>query len=242
VTPVTIVKMCGMTRAQDVAHAAALGVGYVGCVFVPGPRQRTASQAATVFEPLEPLSPGRGPLRAGVFGSTAPRDVVDVVAATRLDVVQLHGDPTVADVVALRSDTRAEIWAVLRCRDGRLPASAGRLWDAGDALLLDAHVPGALGGTGVPLPWARLADQMAALRSTHPGRSRLVLAGGLTPENVGRAIELLHPDIVDVSSGVESAPGIKDHARMRAFVDAVAAAARPPSTVLADPFFSDPHP
>jgi phosphoribosylanthranilate isomerase len=89
-----------------------------------------------------------------------------------------------------------------------------------DALVLDAKVPGQLGGTGVALDWAALANDVSAWRAAHPG-VRLVLAGGLTPENVQRAIGLLGPDVVDVSSGVESAPGIKDPERLQAFVDAV---------------------
>jgi len=90
---------------------------------------------------------------------------------------------------------------------------------AADAVVLDARVPGRLGGTGVALEWARLRDAVDRLRE---GRV-LVLAGGLTPDNVAAAADVLAPDVVDVSSGVERAPGIKDHARMCAF----AAAARP---------------
>jgi len=85
---------------------------------------------------------------------------------------------------------------------------------------LDAHVPGKLGGTGVTLPWAMLIERLQPLRSR---AAKLVLAGGLRPENVASAIRVLQPDVVDVSSGVETAPGIKDHARMRAFRDAVRA-------------------
>jgi phosphoribosylanthranilate isomerase len=87
--------------------------------------------------------------------------------------------------------------------------------------VLDAYVPGALGGTGTTIPWADIAVQVQGMRDR--GRKPLVLAGGLRPENVATAIAALAPDVVDVSSGVESAPGIKDHARMRAFRDAVRA-------------------
>jgi phosphoribosylanthranilate isomerase len=95
------------------------------------------------------------------------------------------------------------------------------LWAAADALLLDAHVPGKLGGTGTTLPWRTMAADLRELRAAAGPESRLVLAGGLTPDNVGEAILLLRPDVVDVSSGVERAPGIKDHDRMHAFADAV---------------------
>jgi phosphoribosylanthranilate isomerase len=86
-----------------------------------------------------------------------------------------------------------------------------------DAVVLDAKVPGRLGGTGTAFDWEGVARALDRDR----GRGRIVLAGGLNPENVSRAVRIVAPDIVDVSSGVESAPGIKDHARMRAFGDAV---------------------
>jgi phosphoribosylanthranilate isomerase len=91
------------------------------------------------------------------------------------------------------------------------------LLEVGDGLLLDALVPGALGGSGVTIPWAAVSEKLDELRGPKP----IVLAGGLRPDNVGEAIVALAPDVVDVSSGVESAPGIKDHARMLAFRDAV---------------------
>jgi phosphoribosylanthranilate isomerase len=94
-----------------------------------------------------------------------------------------------------------------------VPDSAAELFGVADAVVLDARVPGALGGTGVPIQWARIAGVIAGIRA----RGRLVLAGGLSPGNVEEAVAALHPDIVDVSSGVESASGVKDHARMRAF-------------------------
>jgi phosphoribosylanthranilate isomerase len=91
------------------------------------------------------------------------------------------------------------------------------LFSAADAVVLDAAVDGRLGGTGVPLPWATVARALDGVRGSAP----LVLAGGLRAENVGLAIEALAPDVVDVSSGVEAAPGVKDHERMRRFAEAV---------------------
>jgi phosphoribosylanthranilate isomerase len=212
-----------MVRAVDLAHAVALGVRYVGCVFAAGPRQRTLEEAAELFSGL----PNRaGPRPAGVFGSNDP---VELEAATRvvgLDILQLHGDPDAADVSAVRAALHREVWAVVRCDGGRLPAHVAALWEVADAVLLDAHVLGRLGGTGLTLPWRALADDVYRSRALarHPGR--LVVAGGLTPDNVGDAIAALRPDVVDTSSGVESTPGIKDLARMTAFVEAVAAADR----------------
>jgi phosphoribosylanthranilate isomerase len=97
-----------------------------------------------------------------------------------------------------------------------VPAEAAALIAVADAVVLDAKVPGRLGGTGTAFDWEGVARALDRDR----GRGRIVLAGGLNPENVSRAVHIVAPDIVDVSSGVESAPGIKDHARMRAFGDA----------------------
>jgi phosphoribosylanthranilate isomerase len=102
-------------------------------------------------------------------------------------------------------------------RGAALPPHAAELFATADAVLLDPRVAGALGGTGTTLDWDALADAVAAVRGSVP----LVLAGGLTPENVARAAATLAPAVVDVSSGVESAPGVKDPARMTAFVAAV---------------------
>lgn len=205
------VKFCGLRRSEDAATAVELGAGYVGVIFAGGPRQ------VTVDEALRILSPARGRARAvGVFGAVAPDAIVRIVSQASLDVIQLAADPDVEMVDIVRSLTNAEVWAAVRCAS-TLPPSADALFSHADAVLLDARVEGQLGGTGRQLPWNDLAPTVARARS---GR-RLVLAGGLTPENVRRAVEALAPDVVDVSSGVESAPGIKDHERMRAFVAAI---------------------
>ena len=120
----------------------------------------------------------------------------------------------------VRAATGAEVWAVVRTADGALPDGVEELCAAADALLIDAHVPGQLGGSGVQVPWDRLGESLDAL-DYHP---RIVLAGGLTPENVAEAIDLVAPNVVDVSSGVEASTGVKAHARIRAFVAAVRSA------------------
>jgi phosphoribosylanthranilate isomerase len=119
----------------------------------------------------------------------------------------------------VRAATGAEIWAVVRTADGLLPDDVSELGDAADALLIDALAPGYLGGSGVTIRWDQLGESLDALDS-HP---RIILAGGLTPENVAEAIDYVAPSVVDVSSGVESSPGIKDHARIRAFISAARA-------------------
>lgn len=234
----TEVKLCGMTRPEDVECAVTLGVRYVGCVFAGGPRNQTMARAISLFDATGAPPPGR----VGVFASIGAPALAAAAEGLRLEAVQMHDDPSREAVSMLRREPgfAAEIWAVLRCRPGEaLPSDAADLWLAADALVLDARVAGQLGGTGAALSWSDLADTVTRLRA-HSARSRLVLAGGLTPDNVGDAIAALRPDVVNVSSGVESAPGRKDPARMRAFVEAVSAADRlvrsaPPSTLHPHP-------
>ena len=216
----TLVKLCGMTRAEDVAAAADAGADYVGVIFAGGPRHLDPAQA------IEVLAPARGRLPViGVFGADAPGRIADVARAASLDGVQLHGDPSPADVDALRRLFDGMVWAVCRVRDAVLPAHAGALFTTADAVVLDAHADAALGGTGRVLPWD---DVEAAVRPLRRGRAVLVLAGGLRAANVAMAVGALAPDIVDVSSGIESAPGRKDHGQMRAFIDAARTAAPAP--------------
>ena len=208
------VKFCGITRAEDAAEAARLGASYVGAIFAGGPRQVQPARAADNFGGLP-----AGVRRVGVFGPARAAEIAQIARSARLDVVQLHADPDVEDVRAVRRLVDAAVWAVLRIDEATLPDAATRLAETADALLLDAKVTGALGGTGHSLAWGALAESVASLRERVS--CTIVLAGGLAPENVGRAIEALQPDAVDVSSGVERAPGIKDHERMRAFMEAV---------------------
>lgn len=210
-----------MTRPGDAVLAAALGVRYVGCVLAGGPRHRTGSEAALVFSGLDRAT---GPRRAGVFPRLDAATMAPLVQAAGVDVVQMHADPTAAEVMAVRAMMGRKVWAVVRCSGAELPDGIASLWRVADAVLLDARRADRLGGTGSALPWEALAEAVRAAREAEPAPTRFVLAGGLTPDNVGEAIAALHPDIVDTSSGIESAPGIKDPGRMTAFVQAVAAA------------------
>ena len=211
------IKFCGLTRNEDARFAAELGAGYVGVIFAGGPRQRTVDQASAVLADL----PGRV-RRVGVFGPQTPDEIASIASALKLDVLQLQdrGDPS--SVAEVRKRTSAEIWSVLRLSRGFLPENSKAIAAVVDGVVLDAYVPGVMGGTGVTLPWRDLAEQLVELRST-----RLILAGGLRPENVAKAISLVAPDVVDVSSGVESEVGIKDRERMRAFRDAASQASIP---------------
>jgi phosphoribosylanthranilate isomerase len=201
------IKFCGLTRVEDAHMAGALGAAYVGVIFAGGPRTQAPDAARRVLDGCQTSAK-----RVGVFAGAATEHIASVARAVRLDVVQLHDDRSADEIEKVRQATGAEVWAVVRVADA-LPAGTAALFDAADAVVLDARVDGMLGGTGVTLPWSRIARDVALAR----GKGRLVLAGGLKPENVALALTVLSPDVVDVSSGVESAPGIKDHARMRAF-------------------------
>jgi phosphoribosylanthranilate isomerase len=219
------VKFCGLTRADDAAEGARLGARYLGAIFAGGPRLVAPSQAAQVFSAgraAAALSWQSLPRCVGVMGAQSPGEIAEIVEAAVLDVVQLHADPTPDDVARVRAaaGNGREVWAALRVEGTTLPPNAAELFAAADAVVLDARVPGRLGGTGVALDWRALGDATAAVR----GGGRLVLAGGLTPANVREAAELMAPDVVDVSSGVEEAPGKKDHQLMRAFAAGAASA------------------
>lgn len=207
------VKICGLTRPEDAELADASGAAYLGVIFAGGPRQRPVAQARATLA-------GRRARKVGIFADQAPGQIAEIASEVGLDVIQLHNVGDAERVQAVRGATGLEIWAVLRSADGLLPEDAEDFADEADALVIDALVPGQLGGTGVAVPWIELGESLDAMERGH----RIVLAGGLTPENVAEAIDYVSPMIVDVSSGVESSPGIKDHARVRAFIAAAHAA------------------
>jgi phosphoribosylanthranilate isomerase len=190
-----------------------LGARYVGVIFADGLRTLTRDRARVIVDGLP-----QGIARVGVFGTHTADEVADTASDLALDVVQLHGDPDAHAIAEVRQRWSGKVWAVQRVAGDTLPPRTADLFDVADAVVLDARVDGALGGTGVALPWDRLRSALDPLRSR---RARFVLAGGLRAENVADAIAALRPDVVDVSSGVESAPRMKDHERMRAFRDAV---------------------
>jgi phosphoribosylanthranilate isomerase len=202
------VKFCGMTRPEDAALAAEIGASYIGVIFADGPRLVSPTQARKILD-----AAGKGVRRVGVFGVNDPDEIQRTAEEARLDVVQLHADPTVEDVKSIRGKFRGEVWAAIRIAGTHIPAYSELLFDKADAIVLDARDGKRLGGTGQALPWSDLAADLARDR----GSCAVVLAGGLSPYNVVSAIKTLAPDVVDVSSGVESAPGIKDPWLMRDF-------------------------
>jgi phosphoribosylanthranilate isomerase len=207
------IKFCGMTRSSDARQAAEMGAAYVGMVFAESPRRVDVDVAREVAAAAR----ASGARAVGVFGSASPAEIRDLALSAGLDVVQLHADAQADDARRLRELFPGEIWIAVRIGGSGLPPNTGAVFQAADAVLLDTHSKGSLGGTGERFDWKAVAVQIAPMRST----ARLIVAGGLRAENVAAAIAALSPDIVDVSSGIEASPGIKDPARMRAFVDAV---------------------
>lgn len=197
-----------MTRPEDAALGAEIGASYIGVVFADGPRRVSPSEGRRILD-----AAGTGVKRVGVFGMNEPEEIERAAEKAKLDVVQLHADPTAADVAAIRGKFPGEVWAAIRIAGTHIPAYAELLFDKADAIVLDARSETRLGGTGKALPWNDLAVDLALDR----GGCAVVLAGGLNPKNVVSAIKTLAPDVVDVSSGIESALGIKDPWLMREF-------------------------
>jgi phosphoribosylanthranilate isomerase len=205
-------KFCGITRVEDASFAADLGAAYVGSIFTHSPRRVSPAAAADVWTGAPGLK------RVGVFGDASVKEILEAAELSGLDVIQLHGGPREGLIEQLRARFRGEIWAVVRIGEGALTA-VGESSEA-DAVLVDSYSESGLGGTGRSFDWDRETATIRRLKGDRP----LIVAGGLDPDNVAEVIRVLAPEIVDVSSGVESSPGVKDHARMRAFATAVAQA------------------
>lgn len=209
------IKFCGITRIEDAQLAVEAGAWAVGVILWPGSaRACELPQAELIARTLR-----RKVEVVGVFVNATLDEVAQTVDATGLTMVQLHGDegPSFCAEVARR--TGAKVIKASRVRDqGDITALSAFHTDFH---LLDAHVPGIPGGTGQTFDH----DLVAARRSRIP----LILSGGLTADNVGAAIAATHPFAVDVASGVESAPGIKDPELITAFAAAVAATAPVPT-------------
>jgi phosphoribosylanthranilate isomerase len=200
----TRVKICGITRSEDGSEAARLGADAIGLVFyAPSPRAVTVAQAQAVCAALPPFVSV-----VGLFVDAPAAEVLEVLQAVPLDVLQFHGDEAPAYCAAFgRPYLKA-----LRMRDGlNVAAEAQRYADA-QGLLLDTYVPGAAGGTGQSFDWQRVPQAL---------NKPIILAGGLTPDNVAEAIRVSRPYGVDVSGGVEQAKGIKSAAQMAAFMRGV---------------------
>jgi phosphoribosylanthranilate isomerase len=203
----TRIKVCGVTRPEDARLVVALGIDALGFVFWPrSPRYVTAAQAAAIASALPPMV-----CTVGVFVDQPVEEVRRIAAEVGLSAVQLHGDEPLPSWSLVPGVCLKAVGGGA----GADPASIAA-WPPHVYPLVDAVDPVRRGGTGLPADWAAAA----ALARVRPA----VLAGGLDASNVADAIARVRPYAVDVSSGVERSPGIKDSNRLRAFVEAVAAA------------------
>ncbi|WP_298135737.1 phosphoribosylanthranilate isomerase [Acidiferrobacter sp.] len=196
----TRVKICGITRPLDAQAAAAAGADAIGLVFYrASPRYVAIEGAQAILAVLPPFV-----TRVGLFVDAAPEEIEAVLAEVALDVLQFHGRETPEECERYGLPYLKAI-AMDEAADARRAAVR---YASAQGLLLDAYQKGRAGGTGQVFDWGRIPEDLC---------QPVILAGGLSAANVAQAIRQVRPYAVDVSSGVESAPGIKDEQRMREF-------------------------
>jgi phosphoribosylanthranilate isomerase len=214
-----LIKVCGLTDRDEALATAAAGAAWIGLNFHPAsPRRIEPAAAAAIVAALPPTAEA-----VGLFVDRPPQEVAALAARVGLRIVQLHGREPPEDLLALR---HLHLVRAFRLADARSVAEMGAylrraeaLGRPPDAVLIDAYVAGRPGGTGRTIAAELLEDL--------PPLPRLILAGGLTPENVAERVARVRPWMVDVAGGVERAPGRKDPARVAAFVRAARAGADP---------------
>ena len=208
------VKICGLSTPETLAAALESGADYVGFVFFPkSPRHVTLEQAAAL------AAQARG--KAKIVALTVDADdalLASIASTVKPDLIQAHGAETPERIAAIKALTGVGVMKALKVAGPEDIAAAKDYAAVADLLLFDAKAPASLkdalpGGNGLSFDWSLLADGR--------GGHRFMLSGGLTPENVAEAVRVTGARLVDVSSGVESAPGIKDPQRIRKFIEAV---------------------
>ena len=200
----TRVKICGITRIEDAIAAAQAGADAIGFVFDPkSPRHVHPDQALKITRALPPFI-----TTVGLFVNPAPDTVEGVLGHVPLDLLQFHGNEKPEQC---RRYHRSYIKAIHMKPDVD-PRAMARLYGDAAGLLLDTYVADVAGGSGQAFDWSRIPPDLG---------KPVILAGGLTPENVTAAVRQVRPYAVDVSSGVEQSKGIKDAARISAFIEAV---------------------
>jgi phosphoribosylanthranilate isomerase len=212
--PDVCVKICGLIRPEDAHHAADVGADYLGAILSEGFGRSVPAALAREF-----ARPG-GPPLVSVFVDEPTADVVAKARQVRASVLQLHGEESPAVLDELRGEGGWALWKAVRPRSSEeLLRSADCYAEHADALLVDGWHRDLPGGGGAHFPWEVIED----IRGQLPSGLALVAAGGLTPDTVAEAVARLTPDVVDVSSGVESAPRQKDAAKVEAFIQAARA-------------------
>lgn len=204
----TRIKVCGLTRPEDAAAAVSSGADAVGVVLAPSKRQVTIDEAAAVFADVPPFV-----ARVGVFRDAHADEVWEAVARLGLTAVQFHGDEAPETCAAAPVPVIKTVGVGPGTRLADLDAYRGSV----AAFLLDTVVGGESGGTGVAFDWYDVAGHL-------PHWAPVIVAGGLGPVNVAEAVRVLSPFAVDVCSGVEASPGVKDHSLIDSFCAAVRAA------------------
>ena len=206
--PGALVKICGLSTPETLAAAVQAGADYVGLVhFEKSPRHLSLAQAARLRAEVPPHV-----TTVLLVVNLTPTALAEGLREVRPDVVQFHGSETPETLARFRAATGIEAWRALGVRDAASLADAARFHGAADRLLFDAPASGLPGGNGTRFDW----DLLKAYKAPTPWG----LAGGLTPANVAEAIRLTGAPLVDTSSGVESAPGIKDVDKIAAFCKA----------------------
>jgi len=208
------IKICGVTTTSALDAAIAARAEFVGLNFYPpSPRFADPATAATLAERA-----GKAIKRVGVFVDADDATIAAAVAAGRLDAIQLHGGETPVRAARLRAQFGLPVWKVIAVATRDDLRGMANYTGAADLILFDAKTPkGALpGGMGLAFDWSLLAGYRGALPWG--------IAGGLSPDNVGEALRITRAPLVDTSSGVESAPGVKDPQRIAAFCAAARAA------------------
>lgn len=199
----TKIKVCGLRRPEDVAYVNELKPEYVGFVFAGSKRRVTAAEAAELASGLDPAIK-----KVGIFVDEEPETVRRIAEQVPLDILQFHGHESLAYLESFRDK---ETWKAVSIATKE---DVGQLANYPQGtILLDAKVSGAAGGSGIPFDWDLLSG-------SDLDRGRIVLAGGLNPDNVAQAIEKVRPFAVDVSSGIET-DGFKDYRKMKAFIEKV---------------------
>ncbi len=204
----TRVKICGITNHEDAQWAAECGADAIGFIFADSPRRVTAERAREIVRDLGPLMSV-----VGVFVNCPEEEVRRTLEISGCTVAQLHGDEPESDIQSLEPYPVVKAFRVADSLDAQ---HVGR-YKGARAILLDTYVPGRAGGTG------RRFDPALAAHLVQEGW-RVIMAGGLTPENVAEVVSSVHPYGLDVGSGVESAPGRKDPDKVARFIAAVRAA------------------
>ena len=200
-------KICGITRVEDALAAVEAGADAIGLVFyAKSPRAVTVQQARSIINALPPFV-----TTVGLFVDASRCELGEMLDAVPLDLLQFHGDESPENCEGYH---RPYIKA-LRVKPGDDIAAQVALYKNASGVLLDTYVPGIPGGTGEAFDWALVPEGLS---------KPIILAGGLTAENVAQAIARVRPYAVDVSGGVEAAKGIKDAQKIRAFMQAVRAA------------------